>query len=190
MSRIVQRTVPKIDIVPGMSRHAVVIPGRMYGPRMGLMLYVAEAVARRGAEVEVMEWAPPPEQSVERVAEQVEPVVAKQPAPPLLVGKSLGSLAAGVAADRGLPAVWLTPLLHLPECVAALRRATQPFLLVGGTADAAWDGALARELTPHVLEVEGGSHGLMVPGPLRRTTEELGRVTTAVETFLDETVWR
>lgn len=57
----------------------------MYGPRMGLMLYVAEAVARRGAEVEVMEWAPPPEQSVERVAEQVEPVVAKQPAPPLLV---------------------------------------------------------------------------------------------------------
>jgi hypothetical protein len=49
----------------------------------------------------------------------------------------------------------------------------------------------ARELTPHVLEVDGANHGMMLPGPLHRTTEVLGRMTTAVEDFLDTIVaWR
>ncbi|MEZ7125235.1 hypothetical protein ACBR40_07850 [Nonomuraea sp. AD125B] len=110
-------------------------------------------------------------------------------AAPLLIGKSLGSYAAAVAADRGLPGVWLTPLLTMPACVGPLRRAAQPFLLVGGTADEFWDGGLARELTPHVLEVDGADHGMKVPGPLRRSAEVLGLVTTAVESFLDGVVW-
>ena len=65
-----------------------------------------------------------------------------------------------------------------------LARATAPFLLVGGTADDAWDGAAARRLTPHVLEIDGADHGLLVPGPLARSAEVLGRVCTAVERFL------
>ncbi|WP_220039697.1 hypothetical protein [Nonomuraea aridisoli] len=80
-------------------------------------------------------------------------------------------------------------MLTVPACVAALRRATEPFLLVGGTADSLWDGALARELTPHVVEVEGADHGMKVPGPLRATADVLGDVTTAVESFLDTDVW-
>jgi pimeloyl-ACP methyl ester carboxylesterase len=110
-------------------------------------------------------------------------------ATPLLIGKSLGSYASVVAADRALPAVWLTPVLTATWVTDALRRSTAPFLLVGGTADGMWDGDLARELTPHVLEVEGADHGMFVPGRLAGCAEVLGRVVTAVEDFLDAAVW-
>ena len=43
-----------------------------------------------------------------------------------VVGKSLGSLAADLAADRGLPAVWLTPLLGAEHVVRAVARTTAP----------------------------------------------------------------
>ncbi|MEV4108449.1 hypothetical protein [Nonomuraea sp. NPDC049695] len=139
------------------AKHAVVIPGENYGPLAGLLAYVGEAAARRGARLELISWTPPPGRTLEErppwVREQVAPVVDGFAAP-LLIGKSLGSLAAAVAAERGLAGVWLTPLLTMSACVAALRRATEPFLLVGGTADDFWDGAVARELTPYVLEVE------------------------------------
>ena len=48
---------------------------------------------------------------------------------------------------------------------------------------------MARELTPHVLEVAGADHGMKVPGPLHRSAEVLGQVTTAIEAFLDSVVW-
>ncbi|MFB9237212.1 alpha/beta hydrolase [Plantactinospora siamensis] len=109
---------------------------------------------------------------------------------PLLIGKSLGTLAAPLAAERGLPAVWLTPLLRVGPVVEALRRATAPMLLVGGTADHThWDGALARTLSSHVLEIPDADHGLLVPGPLARSAAVLGQVAAAVEEFLDDVVW-
>ncbi|MDM4721463.1 alpha/beta hydrolase [Micromonospora sp. WMMA1363] len=108
---------------------------------------------------------------------------------PLLIGKSLGTVAAVLAAERSLPAVWLTPLLTLPWVTAALGRATAPFLLVGGTTDGFWDGASARRLSPHVLEIDQGDHGLYVPGPLTESIAVLGRVVVAVEEFLEEIAW-
>jgi hypothetical protein len=74
--------------------------------------------------------------------------------------------------------------------VEGLRRSTAPFLLVGGTADSLWEPDLARELTPHVLEVDGADHGMYVPGPLAASTAVLGQVATAAEKFLDEVIWR
>jgi hypothetical protein len=71
----------------------------------------------------------------------------------LVIGKSLGCYAAPV--DK--PAVWLTPRLIDPELVDAMRGKEQ--LLVGGTADEMWDGAVARELGD-VLELDGADHGL------------------------------
>ena len=108
---------------------------------------------------------------------------------PLLIAKSLGTNAAALAAERSLPAVWLTPLLTVSWVTAALDRATGPFLLVGGTADAFWDGAVARRLSPYVLEVEGADHGMYVPGPLTDSIAVLGRMLLAVEGFLDAINW-
>jgi hypothetical protein len=108
---------------------------------------------------------------------------------PVVIGKSLGSLAAPLVADRGLAAVWFTPLLTDEPTVAALRRATAPCLLVGGTADQLWDGPIARSITPHVVEVGEADHGMFVPGKLSASAAVLGQVMTAVEQFLDQAVW-
>ncbi|MGP3916762.1 hypothetical protein [Nonomuraea sp. 10N515B] len=180
----------------GPDRQAVIIPGGRGGPYSGLLAYASAVAARRGAKLELIWWTPPEDRPMVDnwpwVHDQVTSVVEKLPSSPtpVLIGKSLGSYGAGVAAARALPAVWLTPLLTMPACAEPLSRATEPFLLVGGTGDDYWDGALARELTPHVLEVADADHGMMVPGPLRGSGEVLGQVLTAIETFLDDVVWR
>jgi hypothetical protein len=100
---------------------------------------------------------------------------------PLLIAKSLGTNAAALAAERCLPAVWLTPVLTVPWVASALARVTPPFLVVGGIADPMWDGDLARRLSPFVLEIAGADHGLQLPGPLTDSIAVLGRV--VVEDF-------
>jgi hypothetical protein len=169
---------------------ALVLPGGRFGPAAGLLWYAGEVAGMRGATVHRHCWSLEPPDPFEPgiegwVCDEVAPVLDEIGGSPLLIAKSLGTNAAALAADRGLPAVWLTPVLTTPCVVAALRRATAPFLLVGGSADRLWDGAAARDLTPHVLEVEGADHGMQVPGPPIGTIEVLGRIVVAVEEFLD-----
>jgi hypothetical protein len=158
-------------------------------------MFSADAAERRGAELTPVSWDPPvpisltPEERGPWVVDQFKRAVPEPPEGALLIAKSLGTYSAPVAADLGLPAVWLTPVLTSEWVVEGLRRASAPFLLVGGTADSLWDSALARELTQYVLEVEGADHGMYVPGPLAASTAVLGQVATAVENFLDEVVW-
>jgi pimeloyl-ACP methyl ester carboxylesterase len=182
-------------------RTAVVVPGGRYGPYIPLLWYAADAARARGARVRSLKWTPPADLFAGRqpgpkapawVHGQVGPVldeVTEAGGPPLVIGKSLGTYAAALTAERGLPAIWFTPLLTEDAVAGALRRAAAPCLLVGGTADEWWDGAAARKLSPHVYEVDGAGHGLMVPGPLAGSAAVLGQVATAVERFLDETVW-
>ncbi len=173
-----------------MDREAVVLPGGSNGPHAPLLMYAADAAAARGARLRHVHWRPAYDPATLPLAEAGPWVAAQVPRlPGLVIGKSLGTLAASVAASEGAPAVWLTPLLRTRWTVDALRRATAPLLLVGGTADPHWDGAVARELTPHVLEVDGADHGMSVPGPLAASAAVLGRVATAVEAFLDDVVW-
>ncbi|MFK3981932.1 alpha/beta hydrolase [Micromonospora sp. NPDC050397] len=183
------------------NRNAVVIPGGGYGPQAPLLAYASDAAQARGARVRPVSWTTDPRQVSPDdrqawVAGHVTPVLDEVTAeaagtPPLLIGKSLGTYATALAAEQGLPAVWLTPLLSVePLVVDALRRATAPALLIGGTADLAWDGALARELSPYVLEVPDADHGMYVPGPLAGSAAVLGRVVTAIEEFLDQVLWR
>jgi pimeloyl-ACP methyl ester carboxylesterase len=174
---------------------AIVIPGRMFGPASGMLMYAGDVAERRGAAVHRHWWTREPPlpdgPDVEGwVSAEVEPLLDAVGGRPLLIAKSLGSNAAAVAATRGLPAVWLTPLLTRPWVAAALSRATAPFLLIGGTADEVWDGALARRLTPYVLEVEGADHGMAVPGPVLDSIAVLGRMVAAVDGFLDRIEWR
>jgi len=187
-------------------RAAVLIPGGNYSTDAPLLNFTREAVDVREAYVEAIHWTPPDlEQAAFRnwlngsesqswvcgqVSDALERVAKQAPvAHTVLVGKSLGSRAVQVAADRDLPAIWFTPLLYLADVAAALRRCTAPFLLLGGTADESWDGSLARDLTPHVVELPGADHGLMLPGPLAATFAAQSVALTAVEAFLDEVVW-
>jgi hypothetical protein len=177
-----------------MMAEAVVLPGGSTGPKIPLLHYAGEVAARRGATVHRHEWAGRPPMPwgphLEGwVCDEAVKVLHAVGGRPLLIGKSLGSLAAPVAAERVLPAVWLTPLLTEPWVAPAMSRAIAPILLVGGTADRWWDGALARSLTPHVLEVEGADHNMDVPGPLTDSIAVLARVAVAMEQFLDKIEW-
>jgi len=102
----------------------------------------------------------------------------------LLVGKSLGSLAASVAAERTIPAIWLAPILREPTLVNALSSATAPTMLVGGTADIFWDGAIARELGMQVVEVPGADHSLETDDDPINSAAILGRVTREMDRFI------
>ncbi|WP_433166192.1 alpha/beta hydrolase [Kribbella sp. CA-247076] len=174
---------------------AVLVPGGQYGPAAPLLMYAGDAAGQRGAAVRRVWWDEPDRPlsltAAERgpwVIPQVTKVLDEVAGDVLLIGKSLGSYASALAAERGLPAVWLTPVLTNDWVVDALRRSTEPFLLVGGTADDLWDPGLARELTPYVLEVPEADHGMYVPGRLAASAAVLGQVATAVEDFLDEVV--
>lgn len=172
-------------------RVAVVAPGGGYGADGPLLMFSAVAARRRGAMVRRLAWDFPPDSDAQAMVSAAAAAALDEGAyeAAVVFGKSLGSLAAPVVAERRMAAVWFTPLLTNPGVVAGLRRATGPFLLAGGTADEYWDGRLARSLTPHVVEVEGADHGLFVPGGLASSATVLGGVMTAVERFLDAVAW-
>jgi hypothetical protein len=173
---------------------AVVLPGGRYGPTAPLLAYAGDVAERRGATVHRHAWTERPGMPLGApiqawVAGQISPLLDTLPDMPLLIGKSLGTAAAALAADRSLPAVWLTPLLSEPWAVAALRRANAPFLLIGGTADPYWNTTTAGELSPHLLEVDAADHGMYVPGPLTDTIAVLARIVTTIEDFLHTIAW-
>jgi hypothetical protein len=157
-------------------------------------MYAGDVAERRGATVHRYSWSHQPPMPLGPASEswvcgEVISALDAVGGSPLLIGKSLGTASASVAAQRSLPAVWLTPLLTLSWATPALSRASAPFLLVGGTADELWDGTLARRLSPFVLEVEGADHGMYVPGPLTDSISVLSRVAVAIEEFLDAIDW-
>jgi hypothetical protein len=167
--------------------HAVVIPGGAFGPAAGLLLYAGTVAERRGASVHWHWWSRPPVDPIEAwISDEISPLLA---AAPLLIGKSLGSNAAGLAADHRLPAVWLSPLLTDESVVDGLSRATAPCLLIGGTSDPSWDSARAGRLSPHVLEIPAANHGLQVPGPVSDSIAVLARVVAAIDDFLAGIGW-
>ena len=174
-------------------RIAVLAPGAGYTIQAPLLAYARLAVERRDAEVRPIEWRFPEDfddsmkQRFDLVLSQVAETLGDDSA--LIIGKSLGSLAAPLAAVRALPAIWLTPLLTLPEVVEAIQAAERPPLLIGGGADRSWDGAVARRISPHVLEIPDANHALYVPGPVSSTAAAAAQVADAVEAFIDSWVW-
>lgn len=172
----------------------MLVPGQRYSTDGPLLMYSGLAVERRGGYTHRLSWDVPEfaDDDHERawVIEQVTAAIdatvsAGGVATPIVIGKSLASLSAPVVADRGLAAIWLTPILTDEPTVSALRAAKGPCLLVGGTADQLWNGRTARLITPNVLEVEDADHGMLVPGALSASAAVLGQVITAVEDFID-----
>jgi pimeloyl-ACP methyl ester carboxylesterase len=112
-------------------------------------------------------------------------ILERETAPTIaLVGKSMGALAATLAADRSLPGIWLTPVLRDSELVGDLRRTAAPFLLVGGTADRGWDPELARSFGQPFYEVPGANHGMEVDDEPVTSAEIIRDVTIAMDAFV------
>ena len=173
-------------------RIAVLAPGANYPAAAPLLFYARLAVERRGGEVRPITWRLPQkfddtQHRIDVVRGQVAEAVGDDN--PLVIGKSLGSLSAGFVAEHALHAVWLTPLLTLPEVVEEITAAEYPPLLIGGSADKLWDGATARRISPHVLEIPGADHALHVPGPVSATTAVAGQVADAIDAFIGDLVW-
>ncbi|MFG2846523.1 alpha/beta hydrolase [Kitasatospora sp. NPDC048296] len=167
MSASAQLTLPtRYDGDP--DRVALVLPGGGYSPARPLLHFARAVLLRHGWTVQELWWQPPAgsadlamEEWIAWVERQVaEAVDAERGACRLLVGKSLGSFACGLAADRELAAAWLTPILTLDHVVDALGRAQAPTLLVGGSADRRWDRRIADSTGHEVLELPGADHGL------------------------------
>ncbi|MGW7444535.1 alpha/beta hydrolase [Kitasatospora sp. NPDC054795] len=178
-------------------RVALVVPGVGYTPARPLLHFARAALLRHGWTVQELWWQLPdkfaefaPEERIARVEREVAGAVdAEGGACRLLVGKSLASFAAGLAADRNLPAAWLTPVLTSGPVARALRRATAPTLLVGGGADRMWDRRTAESTGHEVLELPAADHGLELPDDplgsidlLRRATSRLDRFVAALGT--------
>jgi predicted alpha/beta-hydrolase family hydrolase len=185
-----------IDLNPGEAvlhegdpaRCAVVLPGVRYFSQAPLLWFAREAAQAAGWSVlEVGERAPADEEPFEwmrkRAASALE--AASDAGTVVVIGKSLGSAAAPLAAERGLAAVWLTPLLVRPEVVAALASASAPALLVGSAADPTWsDGEQPGSDSIELLEFEGLDHSLQVEGDPLASLDVLRQVTERIGAFL------
>jgi len=178
-------------------RTVILLPGARYPTRAPLLWFAREAAQQRGWSVlEILDELPPgtpPFEWALEAAEQAFEVAAGDGAGEgggkpsvVVIGKSLASIAAGVAADAEAPAVWLTPLLGQELVVDGLARAGQPTLLVGGTADETWiPGSIPSTQAVRALELEGLDHSLQRDGDLEPAFEALRTVTAAVADFLD-----
>jgi hypothetical protein len=172
-------------------RVAIILPGGGYTPARPLLHFARAILFRHGWTVQELWWTVPSlRDAAERaawVATQVSAAVqAESAGTVMLVGKSLGSFAAPVAAARSLPAIWLTPLLVDPFIVTALKAASAPTLLIGASQDRLWDRAVADLLGLPTLEIEGADHGMETDADPVRSAEILCQVTSRMDTFLTE----
>jgi len=173
----------------------VIVPGREYGPQAPLLDLASEALADCDAAVQTINWTVPdglldigPEPFVRaHVTAALHRLADAAPAArPVIIAKSLGTHGALLAAERELPAIWLTPLLHIEVIAEAITRNPAPAVLVGGTRDPSWLPDVAAATGKTIVTIDGGDHGLRPPGPLRAYTEALGVAGTAIEEFLSQ----
>lgn len=173
---------------------AVLVPGRGYPPQAPLLFFTGLALLQRGWRVEHHWWDPPRHESDERTAAWVRAEVEgalPESGSTMIVGKSLGTWAAPVAAERGLPAIWLTPILDVPAIADAIAANPARQLLVGGSADPLWDTDIARDLegpSCSVVEVPDADHVMMVPGDSVRGVSAHVEVQRAIDTWLTSAI--
>ncbi len=171
-------------------RVVVVLPGRQYSTQAPLLWFAREAAAARGwSALEVLETLPegadPFGWARDRARRALDAVDAYREV--VVVGKSLASAAAGLVADRILPAVWLTPLLNQERVVDALSRAPRPALLIGGSADETWvPDALADSGLLQIVELAGLGHSLQRPGDPAGSLDVLRAVSERIDRFLGD----
>ena len=148
----------------GPSDHvAVVLPGAAYSPSHPLLEFGRQALLQHGWTVQQVWWDWPAgreattEARLAFVADEARTALNREAAASrlMVLAKSLGTLASPVAAERGLPGVWLTPLFDVPVSIDAIasaaagndEHAPAPQLLVGGL-NRRGGGGLRRSVPP------------------------------------------
>lgn len=170
-------------------RVVVILPGAQYLPFAPLLWFAREVASSKGWSVldvwdEYLDRSEDPWRWVEERAEAA--LARAGDARVVLVTKSITSRAVRIAAERSLPGIWLTPLLHNDEIAAGFSALQAPALLVGGTADESWDGAGARRSEHEVLELDGADHSLQIPGHPLASVDALRRVVARIDEFIEE----
>ena len=182
-----------IDLNPGEAvlhdgdpgRCAVLLPGVRYFSQAPLLWFAREAAQAEGWSVlELSGRAPADEEPFEWMRDRAGRALDLAGGGTVaVIGKSLGSAAAPLVAERGLAAVWLTPLLVRPGVAAAVRA---PALLVGSAADPTWaNGEHSGGDSVEVLEFDGLDHSLQVEGDPLASLDVLRQVTERVRAFLE-----
>lgn len=172
---------------PGAERRVVILPGARYPTRAPLLWFAREVAISRGYGVlEVLDEPPAEEDPFAWALDRASRALDHDPsAHDVVIGKSLTSEAAGLVADRGLPAIWLTPLLDRPGVLKGLARTPRPTLLVGSNADQTWRPAsLPDNVMLDRVELDGLDHGLQLPGEPLVSLKALRTVTKRIDRFL------
>ncbi len=177
------------------TRVALIVPGAGYSPAHPLLEFSRQSLSQHGWTVQQLWWDQPPgEHTVDEragwVGDQVRSALdAETDATRLLVvAKSLGTLAAPVALERRLDAIWMTPLFesaaHSINAIGRNAEAGARQLLIGGGADPEWDPGRARMLGCDVADIADATHFMHVPGDAVRSAQIHVEVTRAVDGFL------
>lgn len=166
------------------SRVALLLPGRGYTVNHPVMYYAAEVARELGWRTEAVSWDGTDLSDGEVIAHGRTALASLPAGQNIVIGKSLGSLLLPDVVDRGLRAVWLTPLLHSAEIREAVLRPSDPSLMIGGTADESWDSDVARRSDHDVLELEGADHGLQLADDVVGSARFLVSVTRHIRAFL------
>ncbi|NUT40262.1 MAG: alpha/beta hydrolase [Thermoactinospora sp.] len=171
------------------SRVALLLPGRGYTVARPLLHYARKVLLAHDWTVQEIWWEVPDDLAGDDSAAWVDgqtrqALDREDAASVLLVGKSLGTLAAPLAVERRLPAIWLTPLLHLDGMERTLGLATAPTLLIGGTRDVSWPPGAAQRTGQEYLELPGADHALELMGDPMGSVENLARATAAMTAFV------
>lgn len=173
---------------------ALLLPGRAYSPDAPLLWFARMAAAQHGFTVQQVWWDTTDHSASTDfeafVRREVEQALADEDADHVvLIGKSLGTRAAGYAAERGLDAIWLTPLLVEPTVAEAIAANPGRQLLIGGFADELWHPGVAAELREagcEVLEVPDADHAMCAPGDVVRSARIQAEVAEAIHFWLSQ----
>jgi hypothetical protein len=186
----------QIDLTPGEAllhegdhaRCVVVLPGVRYFSQAPLLWFAREAALAAGwSALELTERAPANADPFTWIRERAVSALAATSADHVVVvGKSLGTVAAPLVTERAVPAIWLTPLLVRPDVASALKTAQAPALLVGSSTDPTWAGGERPENDLlEILELDGLDHSLQVEGDPLASLDVLREVTQRVAAFLE-----